>query len=269
MKLADNNELVSVDIIDSPLEIIVCTKYAEAIRIRASEVSLYGTAAAGIKSITLKPKDEVISAFYANKNDDMMLLTTKGYIKRMKIVDLEISKRGRASNPVIKRIKSNPHILVDAKRLTPNQYKENVDIRVIYNAGIDTLKAFDYKYNVGEAGKLSINDELGVPLRMTINPPINPDEMVSDDYLLDKTSSVNLFTIDDSGDETVIKAGKKTKDIIADLDALLAGEGEITETETSIIKKTSSSTVIKKKNPSKSEELPFTKVSLFGDDDNE
>ncbi|MGM9971679.1 MAG: DNA topoisomerase IV subunit A [Anaeroplasmataceae bacterium] len=274
MKIAPNDELVAVDLIDSPLEIIVCTKYAEAIRIRASEVSLYGTAASGVKALTLKPKDEVISAFYANRMDDIMLLTVKGFIKRMKVTDLDLARRGRASTAVIKRIKSNPHILTDAKRLTPNQYKENVDINVLYTNGNDTLKAFDYKYNTADAGKLSINSELGTPIKMIISKPSTPDDKVDDDYLLDKTTNINLFTVSDE-DETIIKAGKNTTDIIADIDKIIASakNEEVIETETSIVKKSMTSTVVRKKPTTtmdnKLEDIPYKKISLFGDDDNE
>lgn len=274
MKLVDNDELVSVDITDNTLEIIVCTKYAEALRCRASEVSLYGTAASGVKSVTLKPKDEVIQAFYANKNDDFLLLTSKCFIKRMKISDLELSRRGRATSPVIKRIKSNPHILVDAKCLTPNQYKENVDINVLYTNGNDTLKAFDYKYNQGEAGKQALNSELGVPIKMIIAAPKEKDAPVDDDYLLDKTSNVNIFSVMDE-DDVLIKPGKNTKDIIADLDALIASakNEEVIETKDSIVKKSKTSTVVRRKpkidTKNGNSDIPITQINLFGDDDNE
>ena len=59
MKLSSDDELVSADIIDNPLEILVFTRNCEGLRFRASDISLYGCNAGGIKAINLKPKDKV------------------------------------------------------------------------------------------------------------------------------------------------------------------------------------------------------------------
>ena len=45
--------------IKDPLEIMVFTRKCEALRFRASDVSLYGTGAGGVKSINIKADDEV------------------------------------------------------------------------------------------------------------------------------------------------------------------------------------------------------------------
>ncbi len=269
MKLSNTDELVSADITSNPLEIVVTTRACEAIRYRASDVSMYGTAASGLKALALKPKDYVVSAFYTNKNDDLVLLTTKGFIKRMKIEELNLSRRGKASNAVIKKIKSNPHILADATKMTPNQYKENVEMNIQYTGGNDIQHAFDFKYNAGEAGKQVLNMELiGEPTRITIKAPSKPDDIVSDDYLVDNVQEIDLFSMDDQATEVTIKADKQTKNIISDLDALLAEASKLEEITSQPKKEdkvvnTESSTIVRKKN----NDIPVKKVSLFGDDD--
>lgn len=285
MKLAEKDELVSTSIIDRPLEILVFTKYCEAIRYRASDVSLYGTAASGTKAVGLKPGDEIVSVIYANKEDDILLLTHKGTIKRIKVTDLALSRRGRASTPVIKRVKSNPTMLVDAKALTPNQYKENSTVRISYTNGNDTQSAFDFKYNTGDLGKDILNKELGVPASFTIDKPQNADAIVDDEYLIDKEAVESLFDMDDAQESIqAIRANKSTKSVIDDLDSILSeatsfsfeedkdvivrktDDATITETQnTTIVRRDASNDFKKKEN----KDLPFKKVSLFGDDDND
>ena len=116
MKLSSDDELVSADIIDNPLEILVFTRNCEGLRFRASDISLYGCNAGGIKAINLKPKDKVVSAFYANKEDDFLLLTTRYTLKRMRITDIVLTRRARAGSIVIKPVKTNPIFLVDAAK---------------------------------------------------------------------------------------------------------------------------------------------------------
>ena len=262
MKLSLDEELASVDMISDPLEIMVFTKNAEALRFRASDISLYGTNAGGVKSISLKPGDSVISAIYCNKNDDFILLTSRDTIKRMKVTDVVLTKRSRAGTYVIKKLKSNPYLLLDAKKLTPNQYKENVNINLIYRNGNDVIEAFSLKYNVSDGGKaiISENKDLKDLLMLTVPSPQKPDEVLSADYLIEVKA--DLFT-EDYGDEPEkpIVISKKVKsqdaDILNELDAILAKETG---------KKNSS-----KLNPNiddsdddkDEKEIKYTKISLF------
>ena len=291
MKLSSGDELASTSIISRPLEIILVTKMAEAIRYRASDVALYGTTASGLKGLNLKPKDSVVSVIYANKEDDILLLTNKGTMKRIKAEELSLSRRGKATSAVIKKVKSNPTLVVDAKALTPNQYKENVDINIIYSSGNDKASAFDFKYNLGENGKDILKKDLGAPEAFTINAPKTPDKIVDDEYLIEKDSLVSLFADEIDGSEEVsqIKSNRSTKSVIDDLDSILSeAEGFSFDDEKispkkpnepleeplegSYKKETSTTTIVRNnidtgfKKKSK-DELPPKKVSLFGDDD--
>lgn len=224
MKLGQGDELVSVDLISNPLEIVAVTNGCDVLRFRASDVSLYGTAAGGIKAIALKPKDYVVQAFYANKNDDFLILTNRGYIKRQKVEELTLSKRARSGQAVIKKIKSNPHLAVGAVKLTANQYKENVDLTIVYNNGVDVLKVFDIKYTQTDAGTNILADGLGEPTRMMICPPKNMDIAPSDDYLIEKDNNIDLFSFENM-EEKPIKASK-SKTIEDELDEILKNEAK-------------------------------------------
>ncbi|MBQ9900514.1 MAG: DNA topoisomerase IV subunit A [Acholeplasmatales bacterium] len=223
----NDDELVSVDMIKDPLEIMVFTKNAEALRFRATDISLYGTNAGGVKSINLKNGDEVVSVIYCNKNDDFLLLTNRSTIKRMKVTDVLLTKRSRAGNPVIKKLKSNPYLLIDAKKMTPNQYKENVKVFLMYKNGNDSIDAFNLKYNVSDAGKQITPEDntLKELVGMVLPEPSKPDDVVSPEYLVEVKH--DLFT-DDFGieEETPIVTAKKasSQGIFDELDAILAKE---------------------------------------------
>ena len=169
MKIASDEELVSVDMIVNPLEIMVFTKRAEALRFRATDVSIYGTNAGGVKAINLKPKDEVVNAIYTNKNDDFILLTNRLTLKRMKVSEVPLTRRARAGSTMIKPLKSNPYLIVQAAKLTPNQYKENTPINLVYKNGNDVVESFSLKYNVSDCGRSiqSENADLKEQLQIT------------------------------------------------------------------------------------------------------
>ncbi len=284
MKLSSDDSLVSVDMIDTPYEIFVATKNCEGMRVRASEISLYGTSAGGIRIISMKPDDEVIGAFYANKMDDALLLTTRGYIKRVKIADLPLSRRARSATPLIKKVKSNPHLLTDAKKMSPNQYKEDVLIDIMYSDGNDQINAFELKYQSSDAGKDILKDGIGSPLKMTLPNPKEADQKISDDYLLDKSTAINLFS-SDSETEVSLRSDKSTQSILDDLDKLLGStdviidkpidKKEIIETEQTVTTNTRTSTIVRKKdievfeskvankNDDEDKKIPFKKISLF------
>lgn len=220
MKLTADERLVGTDITDNLLEILTITRFGEALRFRASEVSLRDTTqAGGIRSIVLKPKDEVITALYANRTEDLLLLTAKAQIKRVAIETIPLTRRSRSGNPVIKRLKTNPHQVIDAKIMTPNQYKENVKIYLTYRNGVDELEAFSLKYNVSETGKSFFNEEYDTPISISLNKATKEDEIVSGDYLAETDS--NLFNTDIITEEP-LRASKPNHTILTDLDKILA-----------------------------------------------
>ena len=272
MTLDETDEIVSADLTLNPLEVICASTECEVIRYRASDVKLYGKNASGIKSMKLKDGEELVSAHYANKNDDVLLLTNRGYIKRIKVEDLTLSQRGRAGIRQIKKVKSNPFILNDMCIMTPNQYKEGVNINICYEEKNDLVNTKDLKYNLSDAGKEIIKNGLGTPLKMYINEPSEKDEVVNGDYLLDTTQSIDLFNYNTLDDEP-IKVSKKEKDPLDLIDQILQKEETkqeikdnnivnmdtldklVTENNDSTITKTKSSVIVKKK-----------KISFFDED---
>lgn len=251
MKLSMDEELVSVDITNNPLEIFAISKNCEGLRFRASEISLYGTQAGGVKSINLKLDDELVKAFYTNKNEDLLIFTSRGNLKRMKVCDVPLTKRSRSGNTLIKMIKANPHYAVGASNLTANQYKEDVNVHLIYTNGNDEINAYQLKYNVSDAGKCIMKEELGKPVGLYVDKASN-EEIVSGDYLYEAPRE-DLFTMGIEDDTPLVAPTKPKKDLLSELDAILGNKDKendktiITETDASVIKESPSSIIIKKK----------------------
>ncbi len=256
----NDDELVSVDMIKDPLEVMVFTKSAEALRFRATDISLYGTNAGGVKSINLKTGDEVVSVIYCNKNDDFLLATNRNTIKRMKVTEVLLTKRSRSGNPVIKKLKSNPYLIVDAKKMTPNQYKENVKISLDYKNGSEDIDAQILKYNVSDGGKAitPTNPLLTDFVQMRLPEPSKPDAAVSPEYLVEVKS--DLFS-EDFGieEEAPIVTSKKDSNqgIFDELDAILAKENGTALDDSIDISEDKDK-----------KEVKYKKISLFDDESN-
>ncbi len=226
MKLGADEVLVAADIISNPLEIMVFTKNCEALRFRASDISLYGCNAGGVKSINLKPKDQVVSCFYTNKEEDFLLLTNRSTLKRMRVTDVVLTKRSRAGSTVIKPVKTNPIYLVDAAKMTPNQFKENVMIDIRYKDGNDAVEAKSLKYNISDTGRSILNEAYQEPQGLSLPKPQRPDALVSGDYLIEVRET--LFNFEDGAEsEKPISISKKQDNILDELDKILAAENSM------------------------------------------
>jgi topoisomerase-4 subunit A len=230
---------------------------------------MYGTNAGGTKAIGLKPGDYVVSVIYCNKIDDFVLLTSRNTIKRMRVVDVLLTKRARTGQAVIKKVKTNPYYLLDALKMTPNQYKENLPLYLVCKNGNESIETFSLKYNVSDAGKtIETNKENGDLIWMMLPKPEKPDAKVSGDYLVEDTIFSPSMQSDKPApiildDEDIsIKAGnnKKNQNLLDDLDAILAAHGVPTN---DAYQPNVDSTDDKKE---EKKELKFHKISLFDDE---
>ncbi|MGL4948770.1 MAG: DNA topoisomerase IV subunit A, partial [Anaeroplasmataceae bacterium] len=290
-KLAPGDSLVSVDISPKPYEIIICTNVCDVLRIRSTDINMFGTNAGGIKGCNLAVKEFVVSAFYANMEEDILLLTDKNSIKRMRVTDISLTKRLRSTTNVIKKVKSNPTLLLDAKKISHNQYKENVSINLIFNNGNSTVKATDFKYNQGEIGLKLPDFEFDNLIKFSVDQALTPDKIVDYSYLLEKEVVTDLFSVDEGiENEVSIKSKKKdtTQDkLLSNLDEILKKEGlddkpskevEINAIDQDLtnynpiidktVVNTQSSTIVRKsKDSSDLSKLPKKNINLFEDDD--
>jgi len=139
IKLNDNDFLVGVKFLDEgnqDRDIIVATKNGMFNLFDTDEVSLSLRISIGMKALTLKDNDEVISFDLINKNY-IGVITNKGEIKRIDIKTIDVGKRAAIGKVIIK-IKNDELIKV----FTMDERDDS--IKVITNKKIIDLNFSDF-----------------------------------------------------------------------------------------------------------------------------
>jgi len=94
-KVGENDEVLHVQPSDSTKEILLVTKLGMSIRFREEEVNPMGRAAAGVRGISLREDDEVVSAEWVYGDEgEVLVISDLGYAKRSLVVDYPIQGRG-------------------------------------------------------------------------------------------------------------------------------------------------------------------------------
>lgn len=101
IRLHDEDELIYIGLTSGSQEdeIFAATKEGMAIRFPETDVRSMGTTAAGVKGISLKKQDKVVSAAIINKTLDIsqltiLTITEEGYGKRTALTEYRIQSRG-------------------------------------------------------------------------------------------------------------------------------------------------------------------------------
>jgi DNA gyrase subunit A len=131
IKLAEDDELVSVDVLFGKKDIIIYTKDGGGIRISTDDIRECGRAAYGISTIELAGNDEVVGTAIINKNHKYIIIATnKGKLKRCGLAQFKTMKRKSATlqlsrlekNEVIVSVKS---VKVSDKIMVYTQFIEH------------------------------------------------------------------------------------------------------------------------------------------------
>ncbi|EKO0728492.1 DNA gyrase subunit A [Staphylococcus pseudintermedius] len=96
IKFRDDDELIAVRLTDGEKHILIGTAQASLIRFKETDVRAMSRIAAGVKGIRLRDGDEVIGLDVADDDnqDEILVVTEKGYGKRTSIEDYRLSNRG-------------------------------------------------------------------------------------------------------------------------------------------------------------------------------
>jgi DNA gyrase subunit A len=114
IKLADDDELVSVDYLYGKKDIIIYTREGGGIRISTDDIRECGRAAYGIATIELSGDDEVIGTAIINKNHKyIVIVTNKGKLKRCGLAQFKTMKR-KSPTLQLSRLEKN-EVIVSVK----------------------------------------------------------------------------------------------------------------------------------------------------------
>lgn len=108
------DELIQVMLVDADrvLDVFAVTKEAYGLRYDLEEVSLVGPNARGVLSVDLKEEDQVTGTVLIDPFEEVqeiLLLSQRGFIKKMNVSEFEKSARNRRGLKVYRSLKSNPH----------------------------------------------------------------------------------------------------------------------------------------------------------------
>ena len=132
IKLADDDELVSVKTSTGSNDILIFTSEGMGIRFAESDLRSMGRDTQGVRGIKLRDGDEVISAVSNIDGDEVLLFTTGGYGKRTDMEEFRRQSRGGIGVKAFKITKVRGG-LVDVRAV-----RRDDDVFLISTAGVGT-----------------------------------------------------------------------------------------------------------------------------------
>ncbi len=123
IKLEKNDILKDVKILQKDDEIILFTKKGKSIRFKEKDLRETSRQAIGVKAMRLEKDDEITAIDIISKKesgDNLLIITEKGFGKRVKIKEFRIQKRGGSGIKAIS-IKEKTGFLIFAKVLTQKE----------------------------------------------------------------------------------------------------------------------------------------------------
>lgn len=218
IKLVDKDKLVSavIEQIDEE-EVVVATKLGLVLKYAKKEVPLLGSKAVGVKSISLKVNDEVVSTTFAANyyKEEAILLTNRGCLKRIGVQNLTRSKRNNRGTPYLKTVKTNPYNFIKHVVTNPTKYKESLDLKIINNDELIVINGADLPRDTYEHG---------IPI---ITENINPKDLFFNIKDKDKYDKLRKDLSKELSKKIEEIKGKNS-------DALIDELGDIIEQQTSI-----------------------------------
>ncbi|WMZ80977.1 DNA gyrase subunit A [Staphylococcus pseudintermedius] len=132
IKFRDDDELIAVRLTDGEKHILIGTAQASLIRFKETDVRAMSRIAAGVKGIRLRDGDEVIGLDVADNDnqDEILVVTEKGYGKRTSIEDYRLSNRGGMGVKTAKLTERNGRLVC----ITTVEGDE--DLMVVTNQGV-------------------------------------------------------------------------------------------------------------------------------------
>lgn len=130
LNLDPGDELINVILTDGSDEIILATREGQAIRFHEDDVRSTGRVTRGMKGITLRNEDEVVSMDRVRVGADVLVISSQGFGKRSRISDYRVQSRGGTGIRNIKCTPRNGHVV--AVRVT----KEDEEIMMISAEGV-------------------------------------------------------------------------------------------------------------------------------------
>jgi DNA gyrase subunit A len=135
IRLADDDELVSVRTSNGSNDILIFSRDGMGIRFAESDLRSMGRGTQGVRGMKLRESDRVVGAVSSNEGDEVLLLTSGGYGKRTAMAEFRKQTRGGIGVKAFKitRVRGN---MVDARAVNKDD-----DVFLISSAGVGTRQS--------------------------------------------------------------------------------------------------------------------------------
>lgn len=151
INLKDQDEVVDVLSSNGLNELLLATRNGYVLRFTEEEVSPIGVKAAGVKAISLKEDDYVVSAQLITPDEQQYILVTtqRGAAKKVKLTEIEPTTRAKRGSLILKELKSNPHKIVKLFLVTTqNKLFLSTNQTIIEEVDLSTVR-FNDRYSNG------------------------------------------------------------------------------------------------------------------------
>lgn len=172
MRLRKDDELVSVNI-NQKENIIGISKEGFALRFKLDDLPEYGASAGGVQGMMISKGDELAEVFYAFDSDEFVMLTSRGHIIKDSVSEMAVYARNRKGIRVVENLKSNPHYVVSAARLSKYQERENVKSLLTTTKQTYEVTVSDYKYNYNKFGKKMFDEQMEQGYKISIEESLD------------------------------------------------------------------------------------------------
>lgn len=111
MNLKNDDEMIFASLVTPDKDVILTTYQSYTVRFNLDEIPVTGLRTGGVKGINLKDGDflAAINVVDVDTEQDFIVVTHRGAVKRMSISEIERSSRAKRGVVILKELKSNPH----------------------------------------------------------------------------------------------------------------------------------------------------------------
>jgi len=205
INLKDDDEVIAVDYSNNS-DVFVTTKNGYGLWYDASEISVVGIRASGVKSIKLKDDTVVSSCLFNPTCEYVTIITDKGTAKRLRLSEIEKTSRANRGILLMKEIKSNPSKIIKSYLLSSKETITVISIAEIKELKLTEISIMDRQSNGSYIVKDRVMDTYHIAT------------LVSDEHL-------NIESSNDKEENTIVnnelKNLKKVDDQIMTIDEIL------------------------------------------------
>ncbi|MFJ5769863.1 DNA topoisomerase IV subunit A [Psychrobacillus sp. NPDC093180] len=111
INLKANDEMILAQLVAPSDDVLLTTHLSYSVRFSLDEVPITGVKTGGVKGISLKEDDYVVSVNVIPQDchDDITLVTHRGAVKKMALKEIESGVRAKRGIVTLRELKTNPH----------------------------------------------------------------------------------------------------------------------------------------------------------------